>query len=135
MVDRTGMQDSRETEISAGVVRLWLLQGKTAGDNAQVLALGESLASGSGWQGEIKTVAADFAQAAKHRRLPAPEAFAASGMTEPWPDVIIACGGSSCIVAQWIKQFSGGHAAHVELARLGGETKNIDFVANPREYG
>ena len=41
---------------SVGGPRLWLLQGKTAGDNAQVRALGESLTAGTGWQTEIKTV-------------------------------------------------------------------------------
>ena len=87
-----------------GGPRLWLLQGKTAGDNAQVLALGENLSAGSRWQAEIKTVSPELRQAGKQRRpqRPALDLFAASGMTSPWPDAVIACGRTPCIVAQWL---------------------------------
>src|SRR3954471_22820683 len=98
------MRESRATEETATAgPRLWLLQSKTAGDNAQVLALGENLTAGSGWQAEIRTVSPALRQEAKRRwpQRPAPEIFAASGMTPPWPDIVIACGGAPCIVAQW----------------------------------
>lgn len=122
---------------SVGGPRLWLLQGKTAGDNAQVLALGESLTAGSGWQTEIKTVSPDLRQAGKRRRpqRPAPEIFAASGMTPPWPDIVIACGATSCIVAQWLKELSGGRLVHVQLGRLGVKPKAIDLVLETAQYG
>jgi mitochondrial fission protein ELM1 len=123
---------------SRGGLRLWLLQGKTAGDNAQVLALGETLArAGSGWQAEIKTVSADLRRAAKRgwRRRPALEAFAASGMTPPWPDVVIACSKSSCVVAQWLKELTGGRLVHVQLGRLGARPKAIDLVLETAQYG
>jgi hypothetical protein len=76
---------------SVGGPRLWLLQGKTAGDNAQVLALGESL--GAGWPAEVKTVSPALRLAAKRRwpQRPAPEIFAASGMTPPWPPRCSSC--------------------------------------------
>ena len=38
--------------------RLWLLQGKLAGDNAQVLALGHSL-SATGFDAEPRTIGAE----------------------------------------------------------------------------
>jgi mitochondrial fission protein ELM1 len=122
---------------SVGGPRLWLLQGKTAGDNAQVLALGESLTAGSGWQAEIKTVSADLREAGKRRRplLPSPDLFAASGMVPPWPDVVIACGRTPCIVAQWLKQLAGGRAVHVQLGRLGVKPKAIDLVLETAQYG
>jgi mitochondrial fission protein ELM1 len=117
--------------------RLWLLQGKTAGDNAQVLALGESLTAGTDWQAEIKTVSPELRRAAKRRKpqRPAPEIFAASGMTLPWPDIVIACGGSSCIAAQWLKELAGGRLVHVQLGRLGVKPKAIDLVLETAQYG
>jgi mitochondrial fission protein ELM1 len=117
--------------------RLWLLQGKAAGDNAQVLALGESLTAGSGWQAEIKTVSADLRQAGKNRRprRPAPELFAASDMTPPWPEVVIACGRTPCIVAQWLKALAGGRLVHVQLGRLGVKPQAIDLVLETAQYG
>jgi mitochondrial fission protein ELM1 len=117
--------------------RLWLLQGKTAGDNAQVLALGEDLTAGTGWQAEVKSVSSDLRHAAKRRwpQRPAPEVFAAAGMTPPWPDAVIACGGSSCVVAHWIKEISGGCSVHVQLGRLGVKPEAVDLVLTTAQYG
>jgi mitochondrial fission protein ELM1 len=122
---------------SVGGPRLWLLQGKTAGDNAQVLALGESLTDGTGWHAEIKTVSPDLRQAGKSRwpQRPAPEVFAASGMTPPWPDVVIACGRTPCITAQWLKEITGGRLVHVQLGRLGVKPEAIDLVLETAQYG
>ncbi len=106
MLDSRAAGEDSNAEVSGRGPRLWLLQGKTAGDNAQVLALGESLTTGTGWQAEIKTLSPDLRQAAKRRRpqCPAPDLFAASGMTPPWPEAVIACGRTPCIVAQWLKE-------------------------------
>ncbi|GAB2177607.1 ELM1/GtrOC1 family putative glycosyltransferase [Dongia sp. agr-C8] len=134
------MQDSKGDSAgeSKGGLRLWLLQGKTSGDNAQVLALGESLAgAGSGWQAEIKTVSPELRQAAKRRwpRRPALEVFADAGMAPPWPDVVIGCGRTPCIVAQWLKELSGGRLVHVQLGRLGTKPKAIDLILETAQYG
>jgi mitochondrial fission protein ELM1 len=136
------MQDSREAgetaaHASGGSLRLWLLQGKTVGDNAQVLALGESLAAGAGWQTEIKAISPDLRPAAKRfrPRRPAPAAFAASGMAPPWPDVVIACGRIPCTIAQWLKELSGGRIVHVQLGRLGVKPKAIDLMLETAQYG
>ena len=132
------MQDSRGPgETPIGGPRLWLLQGKTAGDNAQVLALGESLTAGSGWHADVKTVSPALRQAGKRRwpSLPSLDVFAASGMISPWPDVVIACGRTPCIVAQWLKRISGGRLVHVQLGRLGVKPKQIDLVLETAQYG
>lgn len=124
-------------ETSIGGPRLWLLQGKTAGDNAQVLALGENLTADAGWQAEIKSVSPALRQAGK-RFWPQPpplEIFAASGMAPPWPDVVIACGKTPCIVAQWLKEMAGGRLVHVQLGRLGARPKAIDLVLETAQYG
>ncbi|MDQ7248482.1 ELM1/GtrOC1 family putative glycosyltransferase [Dongia sedimenti] len=122
---------------SVGGPRLWLLQGKTAGDNAQVLALGESLTAGTGWQAEIKSLSPDLRQAAKRRwpKRPALDQFAASEMSPPWPDVVIACGRTPCIVAQWLKELAGGRLVHVQLGRLGVKPQAIDLVLETAQYG
>jgi len=122
---------------STGGPRLWLLQGKMAGDNAQVLALGESLTEGTGWRAEIKTVSPDLRQAGKRfwAKRPALEVFAASGMAPPWPEIVIACGRTPCIVAQWLKDLAGGRPVHVQLGRLGVKPKAIDLVLETAQYG
>lgn len=138
------MQDSRDAgamslaHFPQGGPRLWLFQGKHGGDNAQVLALGESLATaGSGWQAEIKTVSPALRQAGKRfwPQRPSVQVFAAAGMTPPWPDVVIGCGRTPCIVAQWVKQLSAGRAVHVQLGRLGAKPKSIDLVLETAQYG
>jgi mitochondrial fission protein ELM1 len=122
---------------SGGGLRLWLLQGKTAGDNAQVLALGESLAEGSFWQTEIKTISPQLRQAGKRRWRQAPPLalLAASGLTQPWPDVVIACGRVSCIVAQWLKALSGGRLVHVQIGRIAVKPETIDLILTTAQYG
>src|SRR5688572_13416283 len=106
MQDARGAGESSIASAPVGGPRLWLLQGKTQGDNAQVLALGENLTAGTGWHAEIKTISPDLRQTAKRRwpRRPALDVFAASGMTPPWPEAVIACGKTPCIVAQWLKE-------------------------------
>jgi mitochondrial fission protein ELM1 len=132
-----GAGETAGAQKSHGGLRLWLLQGRNAGDNAQVVALGESLTAGSGWQAVIKTVSPDLRQAAKRRwpQRPSPEVFAGSGMTPPWPDVVIGCGRTPCIVAQWLKDLSGGRLVHVQLGRLGTRPKAIDLVLETAQYG
>jgi hypothetical protein len=122
---------------SRATPRLWLLQGKTAGDNAQVLALGESLAEGTDWRIEIKPIPSALRQFAKRHRphRPSLEDFAAAGFAPPWPEVIIACGRTPCIVAQWIRGLSQGGTVHVQLGRLGVPPEMIDLVLETAQYG
>lgn len=117
--------------------RIWLLQGKAAGDNAQVLALGESLAETKGWRTEAKTVSPPLRWAAKRFRpkLPALSEFAASGLAAPWPDAVIACGRTPCIVAHWIKRLSGGRTLHIQLGRIGVPPDRIDLALETAQYG
>jgi mitochondrial fission protein ELM1 len=107
------------------------------GDNAQVIALGESLAGRGGWTAEAHAIGAGLRQAAKRQpnRPPDASALATSGMAAPWPDVVIACGSTPCIVAQWIKRLSGGRTVHVQLGRLGVRPEKIDLVLETAQYG
>lgn len=126
----------RESGGRKAAPRLWLLQGKLAGDNAQVLALGHSL-SATGFDAEPRTIGADLRQAAKRRpgRTPDITALAKSGLRAPWPDVIIACGSTPCIVAQWVKRLSGGRTVHVQLGRLAVRPERIDLILETAQYG
>ena len=47
----------------------------------------------------------------------------------------IACGSTSCIVAQWLKKLAGGRLVHVQLGRLGVKPKAIDLVLETAQYG
>ncbi len=40
-----------------------------------------------------------------------------------------------CIVAQWLKELSGGRVVHVQLGRLGAKPKAIDLVLETAQYG
>jgi mitochondrial fission protein ELM1 len=126
----------RESGGRKAAPRLWLLQGKLAGDNAQVLALGHSLAA-TGFDAEPRTIDADLRAAAKRRpgRTPDVAVLAKSGLRAPWPDVIIACGSVPCTVAQWVKRLSGGRTVHVQLGRLAVRPERIDLILETAQYG
>lgn len=136
MAERHLREQSGTAKAAVGP-RLWLLQGKMTGDNAQVMALGRSLAQSGGWTAVPQTIDARLRQAAKRRpnRPPDAAALASSGMAAPWPDVVIACGSTPCIVAQWIKGSNGGRTVHVQLGRLGVRPEQIDLVLETAQYG
>ncbi len=131
------MREQSGTAEAAIGPRLWLLQGKMTGDNAQVMALGQSLAETSAWTAQPKTIGAGLRRAAKRQpnRPPDAAALAESGMAAPWPDVVIGCGATPCIVAQWIKLLSGGRTVHVQLGRLGVRPERIDLILETAQYG
>jgi mitochondrial fission protein ELM1 len=136
MTERHLQQQGGTAEAATGP-RLWLLQGKMTGDNAQVMALGQSLAGSGGWVALPRAIDAGLRQAAKRRpnRPPDVAALAKSGMAAPWPDVVIACGATPCIVAQWIKRCGGGRSVHVQLGRLGVRPERIDLILETAQYG
>jgi len=129
------LRESSETAKRAA--RIWLLQGKLTGDNAQVLALGQSLQEMGGFDAQARPIDADLREAAKRQPHRAPDlaAMAKSGLEPPWPEVIIACGSTPCIVAQWIKRLSGGRSVHVQLGRLAARPEQIDLILETAQYG
>jgi hypothetical protein len=125
------------SEAAKADARIWLLQGKLAGDNAQVLALGQSLQEMGGFIAEARPIAADLHQAAKRRlhRPPDMAAMAKNGLQPPWPEIVIACGSTPCILAQWVKRASGGRTVHVQLGRLAARPELIDLILETAQYG
>jgi mitochondrial fission protein ELM1 len=117
--------------------RIWLLQGKQMGDNAQVLALGQSLQEMGGFSAEARPIKHNLRKAGKARRHGEPDtdAMAGSGLTVPWPEVVISCGSTPCIIAQWVKRMSGGRTVHVQIGRLAARPDKIDLILETAQYG
>jgi hypothetical protein len=101
------------------------------------VALGQSLQEMGGFRAEPRPIDADLRQAAKRKpdRPPDVAAMAKSGLQPPWPEVVIACGSTPCIVAQWIKRLSGGRTIHVQLGRLAARPEAIDLILETAQYG
>jgi mitochondrial fission protein ELM1 len=125
------------SETAKAAARIWLLQGKLTGDNAQVLALGQSLQETGGFSAELRPIDSDLRQAAKRQpnRPPDIAAMAKSGLDVAWPEVVIACGSTPCIIAQWVKRLSGGRTVHVQLGRLAARPERIDLILETAQYG
>jgi mitochondrial fission protein ELM1 len=117
--------------------RVWLLQGKQMGDNAQVLALGQSLQEMGGFSTEARPIKYELRKASKARRHGAPDtgAMAGSGLTAPWPEVVISCGSTLCTVGQWVKRMSGGRTVQVQIGRLAARPEKIDLILETAQYG
>lgn len=118
--------------------RAWLLAGPRAGDNNQVLALGEML----GWPFEVKQVAY------RHRRL-VPKAISSrslnmrvagvdlgksSPLAPPWPDVVISAGREQEPAARWIKLQSGGRTRLVHMGRPWAPLDAFDLIISTPQY-
>ena len=116
----------------------WLLAGPRAGDNNQVLALGEML----GWPFEVKQVAY------RHRRL-VPKAISSrslnmrvagvdlgksSPLAPPWPDVVISAGREQEPAARWIKLQSGGRTRLVHMGRPWAPLDAFDLIISTPQY-
>lgn len=91
---------------------VWVLTTERLGDNAQVLAIAESL----GWPFEIKHIAS-------------------STLAPPWPDLVLTIGEQAAIVALQIRQSSGGRSRLVQVGtgdqRLGFACFDL-VIANPQ---
>ncbi len=108
----------------------WLLLGRLAGDNAQVLALGAAL----GWPAEVKRVRCGRR---KGWLAPAPEPRTIDGnlrLDPPWPDLVIGIGGQGSRIGSWIKRQSGGRTRHVQLGRIDGPFRRFDLIVSTPQY-
>jgi len=127
----------KPSESVKSTARVWLLQGKNTGDNAQILALGQSLQEMGGFSAEARPVKHALRRASKIHRHGEPdtETMAGSGLTAPWPDVIISCGSTLCVIGQWVKRLSGGRTVHVQIGRLAARPEKIDLILETAQYG
>jgi uncharacterized protein len=115
--------------------RVWVLQGKRAGDNAQACELARRL----GWPFETRTLRYN------HLRL-VPNLLNGCGLLSvakrssepllpPWPDLVIGAGKRMVPVALWIKRQSGGKARIIAIGRPRAPLAWFDLVVTTPQYG
>lgn len=117
-------------------IRVWLLVGPKAGDNAQLRALGAGLARSRGWlvvekplsfrPGELLLHAASMPTLAGLR----PESR--RGLEPPWPDLVLTAGRRNELVARWIGRRSGCRLVH--LGRPWSRPERFDLVIATPQY-
>jgi mitochondrial fission protein ELM1 len=118
-----------------GTRRIWVLAGDKPGDNAQSLALAESV----GWPTEVKHLR--YLKVKKRLadklggtgRLPL-DRGASSPLAPPWPDLVIGCGRRSVPIAWDIKRHAGPATRLVQLGRPSGDLDGFDLVVTTPQY-
>jgi mitochondrial fission protein ELM1 len=114
--------------------RVWLLMGHRAGDNSQVLALGEAL----GWPFAIKR----FVYKPYERVLNLPFTATLAGVVKsqssvlrpPWPELVISAGRRNEPIARWIKRQAGGRPRLVHVGRPWARLDRFDLVVTTPQY-
>ncbi|MBP9033826.1 MAG: mitochondrial fission ELM1 family protein [Pseudomonadales bacterium] len=118
--------------------RAWLLAGPRAGDNNQVLALGEML----GWPFEVKQVAyrrrrlvpKAISSRSLNMRVAGVDLGKSSPLAPPWPDVVISAGREQEPAARWIKLQSGGRTRLVHMGRPWAPLDAFDLIISTPQY-
>jgi len=127
-------QAGSRLEAGGGPPRVWLLTGHKAGDNSQVLALGQAL----GWPYEVKKIAYQPWELLTNRLLGTTLAgvrrSASSRLAPPWPDLVITAGRRNEPVARWIRKQSGGHARLVHVGRPWAPLEAFDLIVTTPQY-
>jgi mitochondrial fission protein ELM1 len=128
------MSYSKDQNGSATPAPVWLLLGHKAGDNNQVLALAESL---------------QVTFEAKHLRYRRTEIFsnlllgpnlqgiereARTGITAPWPRLVISAGRRNEPVARWIKAHAPQPVKIVHIGRPWADPGSFDLIVTTPQY-
>jgi mitochondrial fission protein ELM1 len=115
-------------------VRVWVLLGKSAGDNAQLLRLAEAL----GWPFEAKRIDYNRLNRCPNLLLGASKltvnARRSDPLTPPWPDLVIGASRRAAPVARWIKKQSGGRSRLVHLLHTQAPLHYFDLVVTTAQY-
>ncbi len=114
--------------------RVWLLMGHRAGDNTQVLALGEAL----GWPLEIQR----FVYRPFEVLLNLPftawlagvEKSESSELGPPWPDLVISAGRRNEPIARWIRNQADRPVRLVHVGRPWARIERFDLVITTPQY-
>ncbi len=113
---------------------VWILLGKGAGGNAQMIALAEAL----GWPYETKRIIYN-----KLNRIPnillgasavSVNKHGSDALAPPWPDIVIAGSRRSAPVARWIKKQSGGKVRLVHLMHTQAPLRHFDLILTTPQY-
>jgi mitochondrial fission protein ELM1 len=112
----------------------WVLLGKGAGGNAQMVALAEAL----GWPYKTKRVVYNNLNRLPNVLLGASaisiERAGSDALEPPWPDVVIAGSRRSAPIARWIKKRSGGKTRLVHLMHTQSPLADFDLVITTPQY-
>lgn len=108
--------------------RVWLLLGDKHGDNAQVDAIGETLA----WDCERKRVHVRAPFDVEKPRVGASlhhiDLSRSDPLEPPWPDLIVTIGRRPSMVALWVREQSGGRARIALIGKPSGPAEVFDLV-------
>jgi len=116
--------------------RVWLLMGHKAGDNSQVLALGEAL----DWPLEIKHFTYKRMELLTNLLLgPTLAGVVKSGSSDlspPWPDLIITAGRRNEPAARWIQERAAPekHVRIVHCGRSWAKIERFDLIVTTPQY-
>ena len=108
--------------------------GDRAGDNSQILGLGEAL----GWPFEIKHFV--YTRFEKLVNLPFMKTLAgvskaeSSALNPPWPDLIITAGRRNEPIARCIREQSPNHVRIVHVGRPWARIEHFDLVVTTPQY-
>jgi len=122
----------------ARLPRVWLLAGPRAGDNNQVLALGEML----GWPFEVKQIAwrrrrlvpKVIASRSLNLSLAGVDIRKSSPIAPPWPDLVISAGREQEPAARWIRMRSGDYSRLVHMGRPWAPLDAFDLIISTPQY-
>lgn len=119
---------------AAGKPHVWVLLGKGAGGNAQMIALAEAL----GWPYETKHLVYNVLNLCPNLLLDGCSVSLrrarCSPLQPPWPDLVIAASRRSAPIAQWIKKRSAGHTRLVHLLHAQAPLHRFDLIITLPQY-
>lgn len=114
---------------------VWVLLGKGAGGNAQMLNLAETL----GWPFDAKQLVYNPINLVPNLLL-GPSLLTldrrrSTPLQPPWPDLVIAASRRSVPVARWIRRQSRGHTRLVHLLHAMAPLQWFDLIITTPQYG
>jgi mitochondrial fission protein ELM1 len=115
-------------------VRVWVILGPRAGDNAQVLRLAQAL----GWPFEAKRIRYNRLDQCPNLLLGASKLTVdtrrSDPLVPPWPDLVIAVSRRAAPLTRWIKKQSGGRSRLVHLLHAQAPLHHFDLVVTTPQY-
>jgi mitochondrial fission protein ELM1 len=120
--------------LPSGQPVVWLLMGHRAGDNTQVLALGEAL----GWPFEIQRFVYTSYEVAVNLPFTAwlagVDKDRSSVLAPPWPDLVISGGRRNEPIARWIQAQARKPVRLVHVGRPWARIERFDLVVTTPQY-
>ena len=114
--------------------RVWVLSGRKAGDNTQLLALAEAL----DWPFQVKKIHDRKTELLTNLLLGATLAGIdlerSDKLDPPWPDLVLTAGRRNEPVARWIHKQSGGRTRLVHVGRPWASPECFDLVITTPQY-